>query len=159
MELVPVTAAHVEYLADNLKPDHQRELAWFGMGNRRGVRASIEACRGHTLAAVHKDTLLFIAGVQQGASLYGDAAVITYLATADYDRHVVPALRMTRRLFEVDAWKHTQHQRIEQYIPPPYKAGIRFLEFLGWKTGGLVYIDARQAIHMYFDKDGDNGRT
>lgn len=153
MELVPVTEAHVECLADNLKSDHQRELAWFGMGNRRGVRASIESCEGHALAAVHQGSLLFIAGVQQGASLHGDAAVITYLATADYDRHVRAALRLTRQLFDVEAWKHTKHRRIEQYIPPPYMTGIRFLECLGWQTGGLVYIGARQAIHMYFDKE------
>lgn len=152
MELVPVTAAHVGRLADNLKPDHQRELAWFGAGNRAGVRRAVDVCEGHALSAVHQGKLLFIAGVQQTPSLRGDAAVITYLATTDYDFHVRPALRLTRQLFEVEAWKHTDKARIEQYLPPPYRTGINFLvKLFGWTAGGMAWVGGRQAVHMYFD--------
>ncbi len=155
MELIPVTAEHVRYLADNLKADHQRELAWFGAGNRAGVRLAIDVCGGHALSAVHQGRLLFVAGVQQTASLYGDAAVITYLATSDFDLYVRKALRLTRQLFDVEAWKHTDKTRLEQYLPPPYKTGINFLsKLLGWTVGGIVMAGARQAIHMYFDKGG-----
>ncbi len=154
MELVQTLPEHVEILAECLKPDHQRELAWFGKGNRAGVRESVAVCEGHTLSAMHAGALLFIAGVQQRPWLHDDAAVITYLATTNFDRHVRAALRMTRRLFAIEAWKHTPHRRIEQYVPPPYAAGINFLKKLfGWADGGLVMVGARQAIHLYFERE------
>lgn len=98
-----------------------------------------------------RDTLLFVAGVAERPFTPG-ADAIWYLATADFDRHVRAALRMTRVLFDVEAWKYTKTSRLEQYLPTAYPAGIRFLEWLGWTRGDIVSMGRRQAAHMYFDR-------
>lgn len=142
--------AHVDRLIRAMKPDHIRELAWFDQSPALGAWASYRNSRA-AAAAMAGETLLFIAGVAD-KPFNPDGDAIWYLATVDFDRHVRAALRMTRKLFDVEAWKYTKTNRLEQYLPTAYPAGIRFLEWLGWTRGDIVSVGRRQAVHMYFDK-------
>lgn len=150
MRLDVATEAHVESLIRSMKPDHIRELAWFDQSPATGARASYRNSRA-AAAAMVGDTLLFIAGVAE-RPFNDNADAIWYLSTVDYDNHARAALRLTRQLFDVEAWKYTTTNRLEQYLPPAYKTGIRFLEWLGWARGDVVSMGRRQAVHMYFDR-------
>lgn len=142
--------AHVETLIRTMKPDHVRELAWFDQSPATAARASYRNSRA-AAAAMAGDRLLFVAGVAEKG--FGpDADAIWYLATADFDRHVRAALRLTRILFDVEAWKYAKTGRLEQYIPTAYRTGVRFLEWLGWTRGDVKSVGRRQAVHMYFDR-------
>lgn len=150
MRLDAATEAHIDTLIRRMKPDHIRELAWFDHSPTTGVKASYRNSRA-AAAAMAGDTLLFVAGVAE-RPFTPEADAIWYLATVDFDRHVRAALRMTRLLFDVEAWKYTKTGRLEQFLPPAYTAGIRFLEWLGWTRGGVTSMGRRQAVHMHFDR-------
>ena len=150
MPLEPVTQEHIEYLIENIKDDHVRELNWFGLSPRHGILSSLENCLG-MLSATKNNQLLFIAGVMD-RSLFGDASTIFYISTKHYDDHKRHALRLTRELFEKECWKYSRYKKIEQYLPPPYTTGIRFLEWLGWKRGGVFSYGSKQAQHMYYER-------
>lgn len=148
--LVTATEEHMERLVRVMKPDHIRELAWFGFTPASGTWGSFHYSRA-SAAALAGGELLFCAGVSaKPFNKTGDA--IWMLATDAFDRHVRTALRLTRYLFDVEAWKYSKTRRLEQYLPPPYRTGIRFLEWLGWKRGDVVSMGSRQAVHMFFDK-------
>ena len=150
MRLDKATTSHAAALIRTMKPDHRRELTWFGQTPSVGVWASYGNSRA-AAAAMVGDTLLFIAGVAE-KPFNADADAIWYLATVDFDNHTRAALRLTRQLFNVEAWKYTKTGRLEQYLPPGYPTGIRFLEWLGWTRGDVVSIGPRQAVHMYYDR-------
>ena len=150
VRLVDTTEDHIDRIIRDMKTDHVRELAWFGATPSAGAWGSFRNSRGSATCIVG-DEVLFAAGVSSLRFTY-DGDVIWMLSTNAFDRHVRGALRMLSHLFRVEAWKYTKTNRLEQFLPPPYGVGIRFLEWMGWTRGDVVSIVGKQAVHMHFDR-------
>lgn len=148
--LIPAVEEHIDQIVRSMKPDHVRELAWFDTTPQAGAWGSFHYSRA-SAAALAGDEVLFCAGVSS-KPFSADADAIWMLATNAFDHHIRAALRLTRHLFDVEAWKYTKTNRLEQYLPPPYQTGIRFLEWLGWQRGDVVSMGRRQAVHLFFDR-------
>ncbi len=151
MPLIKTTLEHIEYLVENLKPDHQREIAWFGVRSKQRIRDDIAALGDTAMTAVHDGKVLFIAGINNDSAIAQNSSVVFCLSTTDFDRYPADGLQLMRYAHEFYALVFSKHNRLMQYLPPPYSTGIRFLEKLGWTNGGVVSVGATQAVHMYLD--------
>lgn len=150
--LIPATPEHLEYLEKHMKPEHASKMAYFGMRTNRNLKKAFAECGGHALSAVNADgDLLFIAGVPQVPLLLGRQHIF-YMSTVHYNENKLAALRMTRELFHVTVWEHTEAQTLVAYIPIPYSEGFRFLTRMGWKTDLNEIICGRPVRVLYFDK-------
>ncbi|MCD7897300.1 MAG: hypothetical protein LUG50_11600, partial [Planctomycetaceae bacterium] len=124
----------------------------FGVSPEAGAWNSFRGSRV-AFSCVADGDLIFCLGIGKSGP-NPDADLGWMLMTDDFDRRVYSNLLLAKRIFAVDVWEYARKVRIEQFVPPAYKAALRFWEWIGWKKGGVVSIGSRQAIHVYCDRPG-----
>jgi hypothetical protein len=144
-------AADVRRVAEELRPEHRREIAWLaGTGESDGeIRRLVErsAAAADLLLALRTaagEPALALIGIER-ARLLSDRGTVWLLATAGIERRPLAAALTLRELFN---WAHelAQARVLEQTVPPWYAKGRKWLKWLGWRECGETNINGRPCV-------------
>lgn len=128
--VVPATVGMAAELAAGLSRDHRREIRdTSGLPPEAALLASL-AVSALAYGFAPRGKVLFMMGVEP-AGLLTSGAMLWMLATEQAPGHAAGMLRAAR-WGVAKAFAITGAERLEQYIPEWYAAGLRFVQRLGF---------------------------
>lgn len=143
-------SADIEHVAGNLRPEHRAEIASQSrLGCAEAVRLSVADSR-LVLAGRVDGEALFLAGVSK-KYLLAPTGSVWMLATPEIDRYPLEVAVALRRLFR-QAHDLSGADILEQWLPPWYRKGIKWLLWLGWRAVGTRKINGTAHIHMIHER-------
>lgn len=142
----------IAHVSANLREEHVREIR--GMTNMdpaAAVRRSMAISRIILAGRMAFDDgtmtkALFIVGVEK-TCLLSDVGSVWMLATREIDDYALSAAAALRELFR-NAHALAGARVLEQWLPPWYRKGIKFMLWLGWRAGEVKRVGAFGEPHI-----------
>lgn len=145
------TDADIDHVARHLRPEHVREVEeQSGLAADVAVELSADTSR-LVMAGRVEGVPVCLIGVSKTLML-SDVGSVWMVATPDIDRHPLEAAAALRELFG-HAHDLAGARVLEQYIPPWYLKGVKWLLWLGWKAAGNVTLRGKTFIHMTHERE------
>lgn len=148
--IVDAEERDIEYVGSHMRREHMDEVAgMLNLSPEDAVRRSVSDSTRVFAGRGDGETLL-LCGVGK-TPILSDTGSVWMLATPEIDRYALSAAIGLRALFG-QAHEMAGAPVLEQFLPPWYRKGIKWLLWLGWKAMGVRPINGSPHVRMIHEE-------